>query len=48
MSIQLHESIRTYFEISNGANNASIADCFTPDAVVFDEASEATWHYSLH
>lgn len=37
MSIQLDKSIRTYFEISNGANGASLTDCFTPDAVVFDE-----------
>lgn len=37
MTIQLHESIRTYFEISNGATDASLADCFTPDALVFDE-----------
>jgi hypothetical protein len=37
MSIQLEQPIRTYFDISNGAHGRSLADCFTPDAVVFDE-----------
>lgn len=48
MSLQLVESIRTYFDISNGVNTLRIADCFSPDAVVFDEGSKHRGHADIH
>ncbi|MDR0245886.1 MAG: nuclear transport factor 2 family protein [Burkholderia sp.] len=37
MTLSLPDSIRVYFEFSNGADTARIADCFTQEAVVVDE-----------
>ena len=37
MSLSLPDAITTYFSISNGADDALLADCFTPDACVADE-----------
>lgn len=37
MSLSLPDAITTYFNISNGADDAHLGDCFPPDACVFDE-----------
>lgn len=37
MPLSLPISVSTYFEISNGADDARIAHCFAQDAVVADE-----------
>lgn len=47
MSLQLTESISTYFAASNGIDTARITDSFTPDAVVFDEGSIHQGHTAI-
>lgn len=37
MSFSLPNAITTYFNISNGADDSQLTDCFTADARVFDE-----------
>ena len=37
MDIRLPDPITRFFEISNGADQALLADCFTHDAIVHDE-----------
>ena len=38
MSISLPPAVATYFDVSNGADIDLLAQCFTPGAVVTDEA----------
>lgn len=47
MNHQLVESIRTYFDISNGADPAGITDYFTQDAVVLDESNTYRGHAAI-
>jgi hypothetical protein len=37
MTITLPAPLALYFEVSNGADDVHLTDCFTPDAVVRDE-----------
>jgi len=37
MNIALPTAIAAYFDVSNGADDLHLSDCFTPDALVRDE-----------
>lgn len=37
MNTKLSQSIETYFRAANAHDSTSLADCFTDDAVVYDE-----------
>ncbi|MEH2174770.1 nuclear transport factor 2 family protein [Nostoc sp.] len=44
MNLQLAESIGTYFVACNGTDTTRITDCFTQDALVFDEGNTHWGH----
>jgi ketosteroid isomerase-like protein len=37
MSIKLPQSIETYFQASNSYDSSLLAECFTKDAILYDE-----------
>ncbi|RQR64664.1 nuclear transport factor 2 family protein [Burkholderia sp. Bp9002] len=47
MILSLPDSIRTYFDFSNGSDTAHAAQCFTPDAVVVDEGQTYRGHDAI-
>lgn len=47
MSFTLPHAISTYFAISNGADIASIKQCFAADAVVVDEGKTHQGHAAI-
>ena len=47
MNLQLAESIGTYFVTCNGTDTTRITDCFTQDAVVFDEGKTHRGHGAI-
>lgn len=47
MPLPLPESITTYFDISNGADDARLAHCFTQDATVLDEGHVHQGHEAV-
>lgn len=40
MNMELPSAVIVYFEISNGADPARVADCFKDDAIVIDERKQ--------
>ena len=47
MSIQLPESIATFFNVSNGADASALKQCFADNAVVHDEARTYRGHEAI-
>lgn len=47
MSLSLPDAITTYFNVSNGADDTHLADCFTQDACVFDEGQTHRGHTAI-
>lgn len=47
MSLPLPEPVATYFEVSNGADDAGLAHCFMPDARVLDEGQTHEGHGAI-
>lgn len=47
MNLQLDRTISTYFAVSNGTDTALVMDCFTLDAVVFDEGRTHRGHLAI-
>jgi ketosteroid isomerase-like protein len=47
MNLQLPESIGTYFDVSNRNDGALITECFTENAVVFDEGGAHQGHTAI-
>ncbi|THF62181.1 nuclear transport factor 2 family protein [Pseudothauera rhizosphaerae] len=47
MAIPLPESIATYFEVGNGADDTRLAGCFAQDAVVLDEGRTHRGHEAI-
>ena len=47
MSIQLPDSIDTFFQVSNGAEASALRHCFTEDAVVRDESQTQKGHEAI-
>ena len=47
MSLSLPNAITTYFNISNGADDSKLTDCFAPDARVFDEGETHRGHTAI-
>ena len=47
MSISLPQAVATYFDVSNGAGIDLLAQCFTPSAVVNDEARTHKGHENI-
>ncbi|CAB3963857.1 MULTISPECIES: nuclear transport factor 2 family protein [Burkholderia] len=43
----LPDSIRVYFDFSNGSDTARVAQCFTQDAVVVDEGRTYCGHDAI-
>ena len=47
MHIQLPPALTTFFQVSNGATEQSLSDCFADDAVVRDEARTYQGHAAI-
>lgn len=47
MSVQLPDSITTFFQVSNGAEVSALRHCFTEDAVVRDESHTHQGHEAI-
>ncbi|CAD5109972.1 nuclear transport factor 2 family protein [Zestomonas carbonaria] len=47
MSTQLPNPIATFFEVSNGADSALLAQCFAPGATVHDEGRTHQGHAAI-
>lgn len=47
MNVLLPESIITYYDISNGADDTRLSYCFTKDAVVLDEGRTHQGHKAI-
>ena len=48
MATDLPDAVSRYFRISNGGDDAALADCFTDDAVVHDEGGTHRGHVAIH
>lgn len=47
MAVSLRDPIATFFAVSNGADPARLAQCFTADAAVYDEGAAHRGHAAI-